>query len=283
VNLENSPKMEVDYLDNSKWNGFTGALRKIVATKRMKLSLYIVMVLWVAVAAQILVNRLFQEDIQITEAFVKTEAEEMQSGIEIAGEYKTGFLSDQDKKNLICDLAAKIGLIIDKDISVWEEGTRSEYYFYKQAQNASSEIKLISVEQEDEDAVKMRHYIIIRLSISEGIQSIDKYKSILEETFDRLEVKDTQVTLKYEGNKDGNLTPEQKHEIAQLLVDDLQGKIALEYDEGDLYTVYAYTGMLKEYITSMDNKINIQIAISYNELTNKTKIELATPVLSDNW
>lgn len=270
-------------MDNSKRNGFTEALRKILATKRMKLTLYIAMVLWVAVAAQILVNRMFQDDIQITEAFVKTNAEEMQSSIEIAGEYDAGFLSDQNKKDLICDLAAKIGLVIDKDISVWEEGTRSEYYFYKHAKNASSEIKLISVEQEEEDAVKMRHYIIIRLSISDGIQSIDKYKIVLEETFKRLEVKDTQITLKYEGNKVGNLSPEQKHEVAQLLVDDLQGEIALEYDEGDLYTVYAYTGMLKEYITSMDNKINIQIAISYNELTNKTKIELATPVLNDSW
>jgi hypothetical protein len=96
-------------------------------------------------------------------------------------------------------------------------------------------------------------------------------------------MKDTQITLKYEGNKEGDLTSEQKHEVAQLLVDELQGKIAMEYDEGDLYTVYAYTGMLKEYITSMDNKINIQIAISYNELTNKTKIELATPVIGEDW
>jgi hypothetical protein len=274
--------MEVDCLNN-KWIRFAGALREIVSTKRMKLTLYIVMVLWVAVATQIIVNRLFREDIQITEAFVKTNAEEMQSSIEIAGEYAADILSDEDKKNLICDLAAKIGLVIDKEISVWEEGTRSEYYFYKQAKYASSEIKLISVGQEEEDILKTRHYIIIRLSISDGIHSIDKYKTILEEAFERLQVKDTQITLKYEGNKDGNLTPEQKHEIAQLLVDDLQGEIALEYDEGDLYTVYAYTGMLKEYITSMGNKINVQIAISYNELTNKTKIELATPVLNDSW
>jgi hypothetical protein len=41
--------------------------------------------------------------------------------------------------------------------------------------------------------------------------------------------------------------------------------------------------MLKEYVTTMDNKINIQIAISYNELTNKTRIELATPIIEEDW
>ena len=279
------PKLEVDYLKNSKWNRANktiGLLRGTLSGK-MRFTVYIVMVLWVAVATQLVVNRLFQEEAQITEAFVKANAEEMQSSIEVAGEYRSGFLSDEDKKNLICGLAAKIGLVIDKEISIWQEDSRSEYYFYKQAKKASSEIKVISVKQEEEDVVVMKHYVIVRLSVSEGIQSIDEYKSILEKTFTSLDMKDTQITLKYEGNKEGDLTSEQKHEVAQLLVDELQGKIAMEYDEGDLYTVYAYTGMLKEYITSMDNKINIQIAISYNELTNKTKIELATPVIGEDW
>jgi hypothetical protein len=139
------------------------------------------------------------------------------------------------------------------------------------------------VEQEEDAVIKMKHYIIVRLTISEGIQSIDRYKVILEKAFDRLKAREVQVTLKYEGNREGDMSSEQKHELAQLLVDELQGRIALEYDEGDIFTVYGYTGMLKEYVTSMDNKINIQIAISYNELTNKTRIELATPIMEEDW
>ncbi len=270
-------------MEKSKWNKVLLTMKNTLSNKRTKFTLYIAMVLWVAVATQMLVNRLFQDDIQITEAFVKTNTDEMQSSIEIAAEYRTGFLSAEDKKNLICDIAAAIGLTIDKEISVWEEGTRSEYYFFKQAKKASSELKVISVEQEENNALTMKHYIIVRLSISDGIQGIDKYKKILENKFAKLQAKDTQVTLKYEGNRDGDLTSEQKREIAELLVDDLQGEIALEYDEGDLYTVYGYTGMLKEFVTSLNNKINIQIAISYNEVTNKTKIELATPVMNENW
>ncbi len=257
------------------WNKVAESFKNTLSLRRTKITLYVATVLWVAVATQMLVNRVFQEDVKITEAFVKTNTDEMQSSVEIAAEYRTGNLSAEEKKTLICDLAAKIGLTIDKEISVWEEGDRSEYYFFKRAKKAISEIKVISVEN--------KHYIIVRLSIQEGITGIDKYKNTLEEAFQKLQVKDMQTTLKYEGNQEGDLTNEQKHEVAQLLVDELQGEIALEYDEGDMYTVYAYTGMLKEYVTTMDTKINIQIAISYNEVTNKTRITLATPIISDSW
>ncbi|MDF2486907.1 MAG: putative rane protein [Herbinix sp.] len=265
------------------WNKIAESFKNTISLRRTKVTLYMATVLWVAVATQMIVNRVFQEDVGITEAFVKTNTEEMQSSIEIAAEYRTGELSAEDKKTLICDLAAKIGLTIDKEISIWEENGRSEYYFYKRAKRAASEIKVISVEQEEDDTVVMKHFIIVRMSIQEGIAGIDKYKNILEGTFNKLEVKDMQITLKYEGNQEGDLTTIQKREVAQLLVDELQGEIALEYDEGDMYTVYAYTGLLKEYVTTLDNKINIQIAISYNEVTNKTRITLATPILSDSW
>lgn len=265
------------------WNNTAKTIKNTLSLRRTKITLYIAMVLWIAVATQMFVNRVFREEVKITEAFVKTNTDEMQSSIEIAAQYRSGVLSDEEKKTLICDLAAKMGLTIDKEISVWEEGARSEYYYYKRAKKATSEIKVISVLEEEEELSVMKNYIIVRLSIQEGIAGIDQYKSILEKAFNEQKVTDMQVTLKYEGNQDGDMTSEQKHEVAQLLVDELQGEIALEYDEGDMYTVYAYTGMLKEYVTSMDNKINIQIAISYNEVTNKTRITLATPILNDNW
>jgi hypothetical protein len=270
-------------MENNSWSNFIYNLKQTVSLKRTKITLYIATVLWVAVFTQMVVNRVFQEGFEITEAFVKTETEEMQSSIEVVAEYRTGFLSNSDKKALILGLADAIGLKVDEDITVWEEGTRSEYNIYKQAKQATTEIKIVSLEQEERDAIKMKHYIIVRLSILQGIQSIDKYKELLEVALKDLGVESKQFTLKFEGNREGDLTTIEKHEIAALLVEDLQGKIALEYDEGDLFTVYAYTGMLNEYVTSMGNKINVQIAITYNELTNKTKIALATPILNESW
>lgn len=270
-------------MGNSEWDNLIDRLKHTFTLRRTKITLYIAAVLWVAVVTQMFVNHIFREELQITDAFVKSDTEEMQSRLEIVASYKSGALSHQEKKDLISNLADSIGLVIDKDISVWTEGTRSEYYFYKQAKQAATEIKVISLEKEEEDTVQMKNYIIVRLNIYQGIQSMDQFKQKLEAALNEFEVEDKQVTLTYEGSREGNLTSKQKHEIAELLVEELQGEIAIEYDEGDLYTVYAYTGMLNEYVSSMGNKINVQIAITYNELTNKTKITMATPILNDSW
>lgn len=266
-----------------RWGDTNTVLKHIFASKRTKVTLYIASVLWIAVITQMFVNSVFQEELKITEAFVKSDTEAMKSGLEIVTEYTSGFLSETGKRDIIYSIAESIGLVIDDELTIWEEDGRSEYFFYKHAKEAVTEIKVISLEQEENDTVKIRHYIIVRLSITKGIQSIDRYKEILEKELDRLGTGEKQVILKFEGSREGNLTNTQKREIAALLVDELQGEIAIDYDEGDLYTVYAYTGMLKEYVTSLGNKINIQIAITYNELTNKTKITLATPLLNEGW
>jgi len=258
-------------------------IKQTFSLKKTKITLYMVAVLWLAVAAQMVVNKVFREDFKITEAFEKTNAKEMQSSIEVVAEYDTGFLSEADKKAVIQKLADAIGLNIDGEISIWQEGPRSEYYFFKTAKQATTEIKVISLEQEEVATVETKHYIVVRLYIYKSFQSVDRYKKIIEDTLAKMGVVSQQITMQFEGNYEGNLSLEEKKQIATLLVEDLQGEIALEYDEGDLYTTYAYTGLLNEYIVSMGSKVNIQIAITYNELTNKTRVTLATPILNQNW
>lgn len=265
------------------WNTLNIKLKHIIASKRTRITLYIAAVLWVALATQVIVNKAFHKELQITEAFIKSDTEEMQSSVDIVAEYDAEALSDQSKRSIIQKLADSIGLTIDGDITIWNEDNRSEYFYFKQAKQAATEIKVISTTQTAQDTVKLKHYIIVHLSILQGIQSIDKYKNKLDTALAKMGVKNKQVTEKYEGTKEGDLTSQQKHDLAVKLVNEMQGDIALEYDEGDLYTVYAYTGMRNEYITSMGNKINIQIAITYNQMTNKTKITLASPVLLEDY
>ncbi|MDF2538921.1 MAG: putative rane protein [Herbinix sp.] len=270
-------------MNNAKLAYFLDTIKHIFSLKRTKITLYMVVVLWLAVVTQVIVNRVFHEELRITEAFVKSNAEEMQSSIEVIAEYSGGFLSEEDKKSIIESLADAIGLEIDREIKVDKEGVRTEYYYYKKAKQATSEIKVVSIEQEEDAAVKTKHYIIVRLGISKSIESIDRYKSKIENALEKLGVNYQQITMQFDGTYEGSLTAAEKNDIVSLLVDELQGKKAIEYDEGDLYTVYAYTGLLNEYIVSNGYKVNIQIAITYNELTNRTKVTLATPILNHNW
>jgi len=255
-------------------------LKGIVISGKLRVYLYIAAVLWLAVVTQIIVNKAFRDQFKITDAFIKSQTDEMQSRLEIIAEYETDGLDLALAKDIINRLADSIGLRIDGDIRIWEEPDRVEYSYYKQAKQAFTELKLISLTDTDDEA-KMKHYIIARLNLKKSIKSIDMYKKLLEASLNKLGAKNKQITLEYEGVREGELSSEAKRELARMLIDELHGELALEYDEGDLYTAYAYTGMLDEYIVSNGVKINIQLVIAYNEAGKRTRISLATPVMND--
>jgi len=255
-------------------------LRGIFISGKLRVYLYIAAVLWLAVITQIIVNKAFRDQFKITDAFIKSQTDEMQSRLEIIAEYEADGLDLVLAKDIISRMADSIGLRIDGDIRVWEEPDRIEYSFHKQAKQAFTELKLISL-TDNYDESKMKHYIIARLNLKQSIKSIDLYKKLLEASLNKLGAKSKQITLEYEGVREGELSSEAKRELARMLIDELHGELALEYDEGDLYTAYAYTGMLDEYIVSDGVKINIQLVIAYNEAGNRTRISLATPVMNE--
>lgn len=275
--------MEVCLMKNIEVDYIKDRIRQIFAKKQMRFTLYIVAVLWLAVITQVGVNKIFTNGLKITEAFVKTKTEDMKSSIEVIAEYSNVFLSEDDKKNVIQQISDAIGLTIDGDIDVWKEDNRIEYSYYKKAKNATSEIKVVSMELQQDNAVKIQHYIFVRISVLKSINSIDKYKEIIEDSMKKLGVNSAQTTMEYAGYYTGELSLERKQEIAYLLVDELQGEIAQEYDEGDLYTVYGFTGLLNDYVVSAGQKVNIQVAITYNEISDKTIVYLATPILNGSW
>lgn len=273
--------MEVD--STEKISRFIEALQAIFSLRRTKITLYIAAVLWIAVFTQIVMNRVFFNSYEIAEAFVKTNTEDMECSLEVIAQHHSEFLSEADKKDILNHLADSIGLDINSDISIVSEGEKTEYSYYKLAKKAETSIKIVSIQEEIDRDIRIRHYIVVRLNIKESINSIRKYRKLIEEYLDGLNIRERQVNVLYEGLVDGLMSKADKEEMASLLVKELQGEVAFDYRQGESYTVYAYTGLIDEYIETVGCKINIQIAMTCDELLGKTKIYLATPIINQSW
>ena len=130
------------------------------------------------------------------------------------------------------------------------------------------------------------HYIVVRLTIFEDMDSdILAYQERLENLLEELDIKQKSMntTLQFSGSYAGDLSLDEKNKIADEMIGNLEGKVVFESRENDLYTIYAYTGSIPEYITVDHNKINIQVAMSYDQSTDTTKVYLATPIISGDW
>lgn len=273
--------MEVDILESL--SRFIENLQRIFSLKRTKITSYIVAVLWIAVITQIIVNRVFFESLEISEAFVKTNTEDLECSLEIVAQHNSDFLSETDKKDILHYIANSIGLKLDSDIEIKQDGGKTEYSYEKQAKKANTSLKIVSMQEEVNSTAIMRHYLVVRLNIKESIKSIEKYRSLIEGAMDKLDILNRQVNVLYEGIVNGSMSKDDKRDMADLLVKELQGEVAFDYQQGESYTVYAYTGLIDEYIDTVGCKINIQIAMTYDEQSEMTRVYLATPIINQSW
>lgn len=251
--------------------------------KKIKIAAYIVGVLWIAAGVQLLVNKTFVDDRRIIDAFANGKSEIVESRLELALDYGAKFLSEEDKKELIGYMADSIGLNKDYQL-IREAGEKtSSLIAEKHGKNADTNIEVVSVREQDGDFVKTRQYVIVRMTIYDKTNSILDYKRMLEKAAEDLKAGDYQTLITFAGQVDGKLSKEETDAEVDKMLGRLQAKVIAENREENLYTVYAYTGLAKDSLRAAGEKININVAVSYDETTDKTNIYLATPVLNEDF
>lgn len=248
--------------------------------KKIKITIYIVAVLWLAAATQLAVNLLFVDDERIMDAFADTKSEIIRGQLDFTLDYGAKFLSESDKKNLIKYMADAIGLNNDYELTIKENENNSTIKAEKKAQYAATSIEMVSAREQDGDYVKTRQYLFVHLDLYEKMNSIFTYKEMLEKAAKDLRTGEYQTLITFTGERNGKLSEEEIRQEADALLSSLEARVVWENREEGLYTVYAYTGLVKEYLKVSGEAININMAVTYDEREDKTNFYLATPVLN---
>lgn len=259
-------------------------IKELLLSKKSKTVLYIIGVLWVAVIMQLAVSKFMRPEGNLLEAFLNTNSNISSFELEMAANYGNGFLSEDDKKELIYFIGKKIGLQIEENVILDREYGDSQLSVSKSGKNAESQIKVTSIKKEDEMGfVSFHHYIIVRLKVFTNPQSVLGYRAVIEELFKELKAEDIQTNMQISSQYRGKLSLEEMNKIADHMIRSLEGKVAYENREENLFTIYGYTGLLSEYIKTLGNKINIHVAIDYDEGTDHTNVYLGTPVINKGY
>ena len=250
---------------------------------KFKMTLYIIAVLWVAFLTQVAVHFLIQDEGRIIEAFANTNSNIVESKVEVAADYGSRYLNRKDKEKIIDSIASSIG-IHDYEIEEKKGSNSFEYKAEKKSKNGEVFIELISIEKDTDHGTKeIKHYILVNVGIYEDSASIIQYKEVIEDAMKEINVLDYQSIIRFNGVYDGKLTLDEKIQITDELFRNLDGEIISENRDNNLFIVYGYTGIIKEYIKTNDNKINVNVVITYNEETDKTNIYLASPILNEDY
>lgn len=247
--------------------------------KKLKYIFYFIVIVWIGAFTQLAVNKFYTNEKRMMEAFADIQSDVIESKLQFTADYGTDYLDETDKKNLIQYFAKEIGLNSDYKISL-SKGKDSEVISgTKQSKSASTVIEVVSTNVNN----TINHYILITLKIFEKTDSILEYKNIVEKAAKSLEVKEYQSLITLNGKYNGKLSIEEKSNVVDKLVKRLQGVIINEKRTEDLFTVYAYTGLIEDYITITGEKVNVNIVVNYDEREDNTNIYLATPILNEDY
>ena len=263
------------------------SLKKINLTK-WRLLWILIAAAWLFVFLKLIIGALFEKNTSLVAAFSVTNPQEISATVEVTARWPEEKLPEEEKYRLMKEVADAIGLTLDTEPETTEGEQRQELRFYKDAQAADTELRVISLQQETETETATmetvtKNYLYAKICLNESLETVLAYKKLLEEAMKELSCTEISTTIQLVGDYAGYLPLERRNEITEDILDALGAEVVYEYRKADLYTVYAYTASLENYITVEGRKINLHIAMSQNEDHYRTTLYLASPILPDTW
>lgn len=254
-------------------------LKKVNFTK-WRLLWLLIAAAWIFVILKIFAGAVFEKNTSLVAAFSATNPEEISAKVEVTAKYPIGKLSDRNKLLVLEEVADIIGLRLTMEPEMTETKNRQEIRYVKEALAANTELKIISLEQTQSET---ETYLYVGIELNRSLNTVLEYKELLEEQLEKLSCTEISTTIQLTGDYAGYLPLERRDEITEKILKALGAAVVYEYREHDLYTVYAYTAGLDNYITVDNKKINVHIAMSQMEEHYRTVLYLASPILPDTW
>lgn len=243
----------------------------------------LIVAVWLFVILKGFIGAVFEKNTSLVSAFSATNPGLLEATVEVTARFPEDYLDSFDKKQMLKQMAKEIGLVMQGDPQLVTTESRQELSYEKSARMADTGLRIISLAQETENGEEIKHYLYARITLKESVESILTYKKLLEETFAGLKCTDISTTIQLVGEYSGYLTLERKNEVTDRMLSAMKAKVVYDHRAEDLYTVYAYTAALENYLSVEDKKINLHIAMSQDEENYRTILYLATPILPDTW
>ena len=242
----------------------------------MKRAMYAVIVLWAVLTAVYMTNMGRADKVSISTAFTDSadgeEWCELDTYIEGYGKFGVCYLTQEEKERLVENIASALGITSSYGLATVYEEEVNTTVLSKESVNGSVTIKAITQEPQVQ-------YVYVNITVYNNIDCAVSYRELVEGMFDAMGIQGN-VNMNLVGSIEGTLNSTEKNELVDGLLDRLGAKVVAENRDSDIFTIYAYSKGAGSYITIGGNKINMNIAIGYDEEQDRTKVYLASPINS---
>lgn len=245
--------------------------------------LLIITILWVVAFVRMILFEEKDNNINIATAFSNERFVYTESILSVNASLGNEYFTEEEKGKYIKKLAKGIGLDNEYSIENKRQENESTVEISKAAKNAYTSIRIVTNEtQKDDSIILVKNYLYIDIKISNSLESAVMYKERVKKVLEDMNIVGD-ISLNLIGNVKGELNDTEKNNISDEIMKNLEADYITGNTNKGIYTIYAYSEGIKDYIMLGDKKTNINIAITYDEKNNLTKIYMATPIITQDF
>lgn len=241
------------------------------------------LVLWIVAIIQGIDMLGGNKEAEVIQAFSSMSMMQENSKIQSYGKFSGDYLTVEEQKLLLKTMAEALGIVDNYTLEENSDQYGRKVTLFLDGAKADTKLEFITEEKDEAEAhsMEVNQYLKTELQIEDSIESAFYYDDTVKMIMNRYS-ETPQTVININGQYQGELGTEQKDIIAMELLEKLKAEVVVEHRE-DTYVVYAYTPLIEEYKKVGEDKINLTIAIIYNEEQDKTEVLLATPLLNEDF
>lgn len=245
--------------------------------------LLLITIIWTVALVKLILFEEVSEEADITNAFSNEKFVSTESILSANAMLGNEYFTEEEKVEFVGKIAEGIGLDREYEIKTDRQDNMTVVTISKTAKNAYTSIRMVTNEtQKDDSIILVKNYLYIDIKISNSLESAVAYKESLKKVLDDMSIV-ADISLNLVGSVNGELNDTEKNNISEEILAKLKAEYVTGNKDLKLYTIYAYSEKISEYIMLGNKKTNINIAINYDEDRNITKIYMATPVITEDF
>lgn len=245
-----------------------------------KIVLYISLIVVMLVAVNKIEKMVVEGEEQLITTFSDINFDMKESDINIWSEYSQSYMTKKQMIELGNSIAQKLNLKPEFNSRYIDRDLLKIYEIKKQAKYVNTVIKIAQhIEEVDNNGLRVENYIVVNMTFNNKYDSVFYYKDKIKEIFKEMNLKPND-NLTLTSTYDGKIEKNQMKEIVNKVLHGVSGNIVDSFETEDIYSVYAYSNYIPQYIISNGDKVNIDIALTYNENENLTYLYIAVPVIT---
>ena len=212
-----------------------------------KKKLYIVVLIWAAVALQIFITKRIDRESQMVTQVMSDGVENVTAAeVKLYAHYGDETMTEAARQKILQRVGEKLGIISGYDIITSTEGENTSTTFVKKGENGDTTIRLISMEQTNAD----------------GSTTQDLYLCSQEK---------------------GRMTEDEMQKVTADFLETMHAKKRNEIELQDTLCIYGYSDNVPEYVYQNDHKVNVNIAFTYDEAEDITYIHRGLPFIDKSF